>query len=134
MSATTLVATRTDTGERVTIGDSPLEALRVLSAERRLSCTQCGGLLMLKAGPVRLHHFAHLSVAACDSQDHEPETDEHRQGKLCLYKRFRDGATAAAVEQHLPATDQRADVLITLANRRYALEFQQANNSVERWL
>jgi hypothetical protein len=49
-----------------------------------------------------------------------------------LYQHFRKGAIAASVEQHLPATDQRADVYIETAER-YALEFQQANNSVARW-
>jgi hypothetical protein len=131
---TTLVAQHTETGQRLTIGHSPLEALRALSEARRLCCPHCQGALVLKAGAVRVHHFAHVSADSCASADHEPETDEHRQGKLHLYHQFREGATAASLEQHLPATDQRADVLITVAGQRYALEFQQANNQAARWL
>jgi hypothetical protein len=134
MSETTLVAIRTDTGERVNISDLPLEALRALSDNHLLRCPQCSGLLTLKAGPVRIHHFAHVNLTDCDAFDHEPESDSHRQGKLLLYQIFRHGAVAATLEQHLPATDQRADVFIEMPdNASYALEFQQANNSVARW-
>ncbi len=134
MSETTLVAIRTDTGERLTIGDVPVDTLRVLSDDHRLRCPNCGVALTLKAGPVRIHHFAHTSLSQCAAADHEPETDSHRQGKLLLYRTFRPGAAVAALEQHLPATDQRADVWMEMPDgQRYALEFQQANNSVSRW-
>ena len=134
MSNTTLVAIRSDTGERVTISDLPLDALRALSDNHVLHCPQCNSLLTLKAGPVRIHHFAHVNLADCDAFDHEPESDSHRQGKLLLYQTFRRGAAIATLEQHLPATDQRADVFIQMPDSTsYALEFQQANNSVARW-
>src|SRR5258706_9574753 len=134
MDETTLVALRFDTGARVTIGDIPLEELRDLSNAHLLRCPFCNSPITLKAGPVRLHHFAHASLADCSAFDHEPESDSHRQGKLLLYQTFRQGAVAANLEQHLPATDQRADVFIHMpGDAKYALEFQQANNSVTRW-
>jgi hypothetical protein len=105
-----------------------------LSDSHLLRCPHCNSLLTLKAGPVRLHHFAHVSLANCDAFDHEPESDSHRQGKLLLYQTFRRNAAQASLEQHLPMTDQRADVFMQLPDgNRYALEFQQANNSVARW-
>lgn len=135
MSETTLVAIRSDTSDRITVGDLPLDVLRHLSDERLLRCPHCSELLMLKAGPIRIHHFAHTNLELCAVIDHEPETDEHRQGKLLLYQQFRYGAALAMLECHLPATDQRADVLVAMPDgQRYALEFQQANNSTERWL
>jgi hypothetical protein len=134
VSETTLVAVRTDTGERVTIGDLPVDVLRALSDDRLLRCPNCDVPLTLKAGPVRVHHFAHASLSLCAAVDHEPETDSHRQGKLLLYRHFRQGAASATLEQHLAATDQRADVFVEMpGGQRYALEFQQANNSVARW-
>ncbi len=133
-SSTTLVAIRTDTGERLTIGDFPVETLRQLSDAHLLICPHCNSPLTLKAGPVRVHHFAHTNLALCAAIDHEPESESHRQGKLLLYQHFRQGARAAMLERHLPATDQRADVFIDMPDEQgYALEFQQANNSVERW-
>jgi hypothetical protein len=58
----------------------------------------------------------------------------HRLGKFTLFKKFRSGATEAALERHIPQTDQRADCFITTGNNSYALEFQQANNTAERWM
>ncbi len=133
MSETTLVARRADSGERVTIGDLPLETLRALSEARLLRCPVCDGLLVLKAGPVRIHHLAHLSLDDCTAADHEPETDAHRAGKLALYQHFRGPAERASIEQHFPATNQRADVYVESGGACYALEFQQANNSAARW-
>lgn len=136
-SGTTLVAQHRESGKRLTIADSDLDDLRQLSDARLLICPFCDGLLTLKAGSVRVHHFAHVDLEACRTADHEPETDAHRAGKLTLYRRFQSSAADAALEQHLPATDQRADVYIAKQEddnlRRYALEFQQANNSAARW-
>ncbi len=134
MTETTLVAIRIDTGERVTIGDLSTDALRALSDQHLLRCPHCEGLLTLKAGPIRVHHFAHVNLEQCIAADHEPETDSHRQGKLMLYQHFRQGAVEAALEQHFPETDQRADVFIEMPGGvGYALEFQQANNPTTRW-
>ena len=134
MSETTLVALRTDTGERINISDLSLDVLRNLSDSHQLRCPQCMGFLTLKAGPVRIHHFAHTNLADCSALDHEPESDSHRQGKLLLFQHFRQGAALATLEQYLSQTDQRADVFIQMPDgSRYALEFQQANNSVGRW-
>src|SRR5260221_1375188 len=135
MDETTLVALRSDTGERVTISDISIEELRILSDAHLLLCPFCNSPVTLKAGPVRVHHFAHASLADCSAIDHEPESDSHRQGKLLLYHTFRQGAIAARLEQHLPATAQRADVFIHMSGElKYALELQQATDSVGRWL
>jgi hypothetical protein len=132
-SPTTLVALRADTGERIAIDDLSLETLRALSDGRLLHCAHCGTPLTLKAGPVRQHHFAHVSLINCTGIDHEPETEAHRQGKRLLYRHFRQEATGAALEQSFPSTGQRADVFITMPDRAYVLEFQQANNSAADW-
>ncbi len=133
-NGTTLVAERTDTGQRLAIGDTDPSLLRTLSDARLLRCVHCGGLLTLKAGAVRLHHFAHVNRAACENPDHEPETESHRLGKFALYRHFRQNSQEAALEYRITATDQRADCFIRASDGRpYALEFQQANNSVNRW-
>jgi hypothetical protein len=134
MTATTLVALRKDTGAQVTIADTPIEDLRELSDAGLLRCVHCGGVLRLKAGDVRLHHFAHVTVEPCDAVDHEPESESHRTGKFLLYQHFREGARFATMEYHLATTDQRADVYVEKRAVRYALEFQQANNTIDRWL
>lgn len=131
-AAPTLVARRTDSGQELTIADDP-SLLRTLSEGRLLACPHCGGALLFKAGNVRLHHFAHVSLSDCTYADHEPESEAHRLGKFALYQHFRARASDAALERHLPATDQRADCFIVSTGVAYALEFQQANNSADRW-
>lgn len=129
--STTLVALRTDTGQRVSIGDTPEADLRALSDGRLLLCTHCGTPLVLKAGPIRVHHFAHANLSACAGS--EPETESHRAGKLRLYEHFRVGALEAAMEVAVPESGQRADVIVRTSEAQYALEFQQANNTAEQW-
>ena len=133
MAETTLVARRADTGELLTIGDADLSLLRDLSDARQLICVHCNSALMLKAGAVRLHHFAHVNQSDCEYLDHEPESASHRLGKYALYQHFRLNAVDAGLERHIPATDQRTDCFVRMPDQGYALEFQQANNSAARW-
>jgi hypothetical protein len=125
---------------RVTIGLDAPDELRQLSDARALTCPGCGGALVLHAGTVRAHHFAHLPGAVCQLPQTEPETEEHRAGKLLLAHWLRRQLPEAeiVVEAYLPATQQRADVLAILPesghrSRRVALEFQCANLTAREW-
>ncbi|GAB4546197.1 MAG: hypothetical protein OHK0023_05430 [Anaerolineae bacterium] len=129
-STTTLVASHAQSGELLVMGDVPLDTLRELSDHGLLRCPHCGGLLRLKAGTIRLPHFAHVALAECHARDSEPESEAHRAGKLALYQHFRQGASHAALEYPVRPTNQRADVFIA---PKYVLEFQQANNTFDQW-
>ena len=121
---------------RVTIGLDAPETLRELSDARSLTCPGCGGVVILHAGAVRAHHFAHLPGAACSLPVSEPETEEHRAGKLLIAEWLRDGLSGADVriEAFLPETNQRADVLAVLPDRsRIALEYQCAPLTAREW-
>ncbi len=125
-----------DGGVRVTIGLDAPETLRVLSDARSLTCPGCGGAVVLHAGVVRAHHFAHLPGAVCSLPVSEPETEEHRAGKLLLAEWLRRCLPEADVliEAFLPATNQRADVLAVLPDHsRIALEYQCAQLSAREW-
>src|SRR5579871_479862 len=119
---------------RVTIGQDAPETLRRLSAARALTCPGCHAPVVLHAGSVRAHHFAHLPGAVCSLPQTEPETEEHRAGKLLLARWLRERLPAAeiVVEAYLPETGQRADLLALLPmpdgqTRRIALEYQCAH-------
>src|SRR5262249_43142927 len=77
--------------------------------------------------------------AVCSLPQTEPETEEHRAGKLLLasWLRERLPGTEIVLEAHLPETGQRADVLLILPwegkTRRVALEYQCANLSAREW-
>ena len=102
--------------QRVTIGIDSLEALRRLSGARQLACPGCGATVVLHAGAVRTHHFAHMPGAVCSAPQTEPETEEHRAGKLLLARWLRACLPEAQVlvEAHIPETNQRADILVFL--------------------
>lgn len=125
---------------RVTIGLDAPEALRQLSDARALTCPGCGAPVVLRAGSVRAHHFAHLPGAVCSLPQTEPETEEHRAGKLLIARWLRERLPEAeiVVEAYLPETGQRADIFaIAPASgrkaRRIALEYQCANLSAHEW-
>ncbi len=125
---------------RVTIGwDSP-ESLRELSDGRQLTCPACGALLVLHAGAVRAHHFAHRPGSACTLPQTEPETEQHRAGKLLIAQWLRQRLPNAevTVEAYLPETAQRADLLVEARTsggeaRTIAMEYQCANLSAQEW-
>jgi hypothetical protein len=126
--------------KRVTIGLDAAEELRQLSDARALTCPGCGAAVVLHAGTVRAHHFAHLPGTVCRLPQSEPETEEHRAGKLLLARWLRVSLPDAEVivEAHLPATQQRADVLAIIGGpdgntRRIAIEFQCANLTAREW-
>ena len=121
---------------RVTIGLDAPETLRLLSDARSLTCPGCAGTVILHAGTVRAHHFAHLPGAVCSLPTSEPETEEHRAGKLLLAAWLRSclPESDVLIEAFLPATRQRADVLVILPDRsRIALEYQCAQLSAREW-
>ncbi|HZT41272.1 MAG TPA: competence protein CoiA family protein [Chthonomonadaceae bacterium] len=125
---------------RVTIGRETPEELRRLSDARALTCPGCGAPVVLHAGTVRAHHFAHLPGAVCTLPQTEPETEEHRAGKLLIARWLRERLPEAeiVVEATIPETNQRADVLAILSTggrkpRRVALEYQCADLSAREW-
>ena len=105
---------------RVTIGWDPPERLRALSDGRELTCPGCGAPVVLHAGSVRAHHFAHLPGAVCTLPQTEPETEEHRAGKLLLARWMRERVPDAevTVEAYIPDTGQRADILLEIKPSR----------------
>ena len=121
---------------RVTIGLTPPDELRRLSNARLLTCPGCHASVILHAGTVRAHHFAHLPGAVCAAPQTEPETEEHRAGKLLIAQWLRTCLPDAdiIVEAHIPETNQRADVLVIVSpQQRIALEYQCANMTAREW-
>lgn len=82
-------------------------------------CPDCGGVVLLKIGDIKIPHFAHKSLSACGSS--EPESSIHLLGKILLHQFFIDKKIPAEIETYLPTIRQRADIFV---NRRTAVEFQ----------
>lgn len=91
-----------------------------LKEQKRFFCPGCGGPMILKAGDVKIPHFAHHSLAECDSFS-EPETPLHLAGKTLLHQFFSEKNRLSELEKFLPSIKQRADVLV---ENQYAVEYQ----------
>ena len=96
------------------------EELSTLKKQEQYFCPGCGANLVLKAGEVKIPHFAHRSLADCDSFS-EPETPLHLHGKLQLHQFFSRFNHHIELEKYLPAIKQRADLLV---GQKTAIEFQ----------
>ena len=121
---------------RVTIGVDAPQELRSLSNARLLTCPGCGALIVLHAGTVRTHHFAHLPGSVCSAPQTEPETEEHRAGKLLIARWLRACLPDAqiVVEAHIVETNQRADILIVLPVQTAGSEGYLQDKTVNRFV
>ncbi|MEH7223950.1 competence protein CoiA family protein [Bacillus sp. JJ1566] len=86
-------------------------------------CPACQSKVQLKAGMKKTHHFAHLKGAECKIKT-EPESEYHLEGKRQLYHWFQAQGYDVSLEPFLSEITQRPDLLVTTANKRFAIEYQ----------
>ncbi|MGM0844320.1 MAG: competence protein CoiA family protein [Bacillota bacterium] len=88
-------------------------------------CPECHSRVIIKAGEIKIPHFAHRTGIGCEGS-HEPETSFHLRGKKLLFHHFSSIISSVALEQYLPAIKQRPDVYISMNEKKYAVEYQCA--------
>ncbi|WP_052131604.1 competence protein CoiA [Planococcus sp. CAU13] len=93
--------------------------LRKLREGNEFYCPDCGNLVLLKIGEIKIPHFAHKSLSACGAS--EPESALHIEGKILLHHFFKERHISAELEKYLPVIRQRADLFV---NSNTAIEFQ----------
>ncbi|WP_277673479.1 competence protein CoiA [Piscibacillus halophilus] len=96
---------------------SQLEVIR----QQPLYCPECHQKVILKAGPVMIPHFAHYKNSTCPNQG---ESQTHLKGKINLYNWCIKQGFYAKLEHVIPSIKQRLDVLVKIANRWVAIEYQ----------
>lgn len=87
-------------------------------------CPACHGEVILKAGSIKIPHFAHRRKTDCDFYS-ENESLTHLKGKQLLYEWSQK---QARLEVGLPAIKQRPDLLLD----KIAIEFQCSPLSIQR--
>ena len=102
----------------------PLDELQRLKQQQSFFCPQCKEQLLLKAGQIKIPHFAHQKNSECDSLFSEGESAAHLLGKQQLFHHFSNLQLRTVLEPYLPQLQQRPDLLLTFKNRQYAVEFQ----------
>lgn len=92
------------------------------SKGRKYQCPECQEPLIWRHGRLTVAHFAHHKGSTCLLG--AGETDEHLLGKQQLYQWARAHGWQPRLEYYLPAINQRPDLLLTVGQRKVALEFQ----------
>ncbi|MEK4384890.1 competence protein CoiA family protein [Solibacillus sp. FSL W7-1464] len=98
--------------------------LQRLKKQQSFYCPQCKERLLLKAGQIKIPHFAHQKNSDCDSLFSEGESAAHLLGKQHLFQLFTNLQVSPVLEPFLPQLQQRPDLLITVKDLQYAIEFQ----------
>ncbi|MFD1031188.1 competence protein CoiA [Metaplanococcus flavidus] len=96
------------------------QELLELRSNSKFTCPDCGNILYLKIGNIKIPHFAHKSHSDCDSYS-ESESSLHLQGKILLHKFFTAKNFKVELEKYMPEIRQRADLLV---DSRTVIEFQ----------
>lgn len=120
-----LVGIHKTTGEKVYAFEDT-EYIRKLNKNNLIICQECGTPLILKAGKIKIHHFAHYKCK-CTYKYGEPESENHIRGKLGMYERLQKLYPNSKVELEYKVleTNQRADVMVIHPNgEKWAFEIQ----------
>jgi competence CoiA-like predicted nuclease len=128
------IAIRKATGERIDI--TAIEYPRAALTSGECLCQLCGVPMIVKAGLVHQHHFAHAGRCTSDYQSH-PESPAHREAKRYLDTHLREwfkeyANTHNAYEVPIPEVKRIADLLVTFPTGwRVAHEVQLASITTE---
>ncbi|MFJ7745729.1 competence protein CoiA [Peribacillus sp. NPDC097295] len=97
--------------------------LKVMKESTGYFCPCCETEMIIKAGTMKVPHFAHKNNSSCHASS-EPESAYHLMGKRTLYEWFVAHNFRAELEAYIPEIKKRADILVTLDEKLYAIEFQ----------
>lgn len=115
-----ILIARMEDGTLIYLNDSfNRDKLKHMREIHDFKCPDCGNAVLLKAGYVKVPHFAHKSLSVCGSS--EPESALHLKGKILLHHFFSEKNIAVEIEKYLPAIRQRADLFVDSST---AIEFQ----------
>ncbi|KOY82422.1 hypothetical protein I6G82_14750 [Lysinibacillus macroides] len=109
------------------------ETLQRYRRQIKFLCPQCLEPVQLKMGHYNIPHFAHLAKNQCDQFFAEGESKLHLQGKIQLFEWLQKLGHKVELEPFLNTLSQRPDLLVTIADNRFAFEFQCSAISHEKW-
>lgn len=118
-----LTAKRSD-GTLVTLPERlSTDMLHLIKDSQPFYCPCCESELVIKAGLIKIPHFAHKSNTTCNASS-EPESDYHLLAKRKLFTWFCSHGYDAELEGYVPIIKKRADILVRSGEKKYAVEFQ----------
>jgi competence CoiA-like predicted nuclease len=107
--------------------DSPYERyqLKQWSNKNILKCPVCNDTYEYCHGEVVSPYFRHKDKD-CSGYYSEPETEEHKTGKIMLYNwiKNQEGVTNCQLEAWIPETKQRPDIYFEFEGQKFVIEYQ----------
>ncbi|MFK2825808.1 competence protein CoiA family protein [Bacillus sp. B190/17] len=113
-------------GQAVSLANRPNEQLIHEVRSSRHFCPSCRQPVILKAGAIKIPHFAHASSHACEAFS-EGESERHLKGKADMHNWIRR-THEVEMEAYLPEISQRPDLLV---DGKVAMEYQCSHMSVD---
>ncbi|MDQ0217516.1 hypothetical protein ELQ35_06745 [Peribacillus cavernae] len=109
------------------------EKLLEMKKEETFYCPCCETEVTIKAGNIKIPHFAHIRNFSCNASS-ESESEYHLLGKTKLYQWLIYKQYPAFLEAYIPEIRQRADILLIADSQKYAIEFQSSTISEEDFI
>lgn len=99
--------------------------LKKWSDKKILKCPVCNDTYEYCHGDIVSPYFRHKNKKCSDFYS-EPETDEHRKGKIMLFNWIsqQPNIDKCELEKWLPETKQRPDIYFEKNGKKYVIEFQ----------
>jgi len=98
--------------------------------QKTFYCPVCHERVILKAGQHVMPHFAHYEKKNCPSTQ-GGEGPYHERGKLILYHWLKKQHISAKLEPYIHSIQQQPDILLTIRQKKIAIEFQCSRISSE---
>lgn len=92
-------------------------------------CPVCGGVLTLKQGSVRIHHFAHTMDTDCPYRG--GETQEHLRAKKAIYEALKRNSRVSKLELERNLNTVRPDISCYVDQTPIAIEVQRSDLEIE---
>ncbi|MEW9674958.1 competence protein CoiA family protein [Lentibacillus sp. L22] len=119
----------TKDGKRVTLAPLTKTEITGLKVKEKFFCPICRERVIIKAGTKTIPHFAHHTKGKCPAKE-GGEGTYHEKGKLILYEWLKWQRLDVELEVYLPEIKQRPDLLVTIHQKKIAIEYQCARISV----
>jgi competence CoiA-like predicted nuclease len=105
------------------------------SDKRILRCPVCDGEMIFRKGMIKIPHFAHKDSCTESKGYWENETKEHYSGKILLYKWLKNhpGIKNLKLEDWIPETKQRPDIMFEFLGKIFAIEYQCSPITIEEF-
>ncbi|EAG5016636.1 TPA: competence protein CoiA, partial [Listeria monocytogenes] len=118
---------RNNMGETFTITKMNVERIK---QEERLFCKSCASPVMIKAGQIKIPHFAHEKTMKCAFAS-EGESEEHLAAKKQIMAWYCYQSIPVEVESYFPEIKRQADIFV---NGKAVIEFQRSSISISEMI